>query len=226
MENKKINIIAAIIGLFIGGIFFYFFRYSLFIWFNILCSVILAALIWGCISFIYNPLLPEERKTGIGLGILSIILILCLHSCFYVSPEENVAKIKRQELNRQINELKEQADREEKERLAKLEEEENLQFANSGKDIMIFGPAENESWALTRAKSALKRFAKNPDSIKDVIALSKPVRIRIKQYPKCRYALQVQYMGQNSFGATSRHTGVVLFDSNWYGFTVLEKSPF
>lgn len=222
--DNKISIISAIIGVAIGGLFFYFFRAALWTWFNVACSLIIAFLSWGSLTLIIsNPIVPQERYNGIGLVIFTIVIIFCLHSCFYISPEEKEAKIKEKEITKQLREEAEKADQE---RAKKLEEEENAKFASSGENVMVFGPAGNESWALTRAKSALKRFAKNPDSIKDVTALTQPVRVRIKQYPQCRYALQVQYTAQNSFGATGRHTGVVLFNSEWYGFAVLEQSPF
>ena len=225
--SEEILFYVSILVFFLVGISTYiYFKDSLWTIVNIIVSAIIAICISGAISFLLLPsdnLLKDIGKNNSIFGMILICIAILAFSvtrgCFYVSPEEIAERAELARLEQQMREKRAIQAKE-------LEEKEAADFLNSNEEIKIYGTVANNDFALTRAKKAIKIFAHDPDSVTDVSAITNPVRIRIKQYPQCRYAIEVQFRAKNAFGALVKQTGVVLFDKDWYGFQVLEKRFF
>ena len=204
------------------GSFFYF-ENGLWLILNIVVSVAIGILIGLSVLVISGGTKPPASPGNFAAGFLTLLItglaFWGLSSCFHISDADLQEKAIKKEEKRQQDELN---------RKAALERDikEESEFRASGKDFEIYGTEDDEKWALIRAETALKHFVKDPASLSGVAPVSKPLRIRIKAYPACRYAIQVRFKAKNSFGAMGVSVATVLFDSRWNGIAVLEKPPY
>lgn len=201
--------ICCMVGLFI------FFKDSLWLIINIIVSLFISFCFSMSILFFFSPEEDKNVSNGIGLLIVSIACFAFMTSAFYKSPQE----IKKEE---DIKRLEEQIEEQERISDQKLTEE----FLKSDKNFIFLGKADNQTYFVIRAKSAIKNIAHDPESVTDVTAIAPPLKFRIKMYPTCKYIIQVQYRAKNRFGAYVREEAFVLFDGNKSPIQVLSKSPF
>lgn len=219
MSSTQKQVFILIIGIAAAVGTFFYFENGLWLWVNIAVSIGIGFLVSGSLACIMegdNSLTSNNGKFAgfVMLGVTAMCF-LGLHSCFHVSDAELQNR-------KEQAELKVQQDKVAKEEAAKKNAEEEAAFLASGKDFEIYGTVNNERWALIRAERAIKNFAKDAKSVSDVVATSKPLRIRIKAYPSCRFAMQVRFRAKNSFGAMLANDATVLFNSDWQGIAVLE----
>lgn len=223
-ETKKFIIIVSVFIITTISTFIYFYE-SLRILINIIVSIVVALFIsFGIMAFIY---LSDKSLSGSKGGnfiygivflIFGIILFSGIRSCFYVNSEERAERLKREQIQIEANKLHALE-------LLQREATETADFVISDEEYKIYGTFDNQQILLRCAEQAIKIFAYEPDTVTDVQAVTLALRLRIKQFPQCRYALQVQYRARNSFGAFVLTTAVILFDRDLNGFEILEKSP-
>ena len=217
-DSIKLIIFVALFAISCVGSFI-FFKESLWTVVNIIVSIVISLCICGGISLLLPPLDKEGVAPGIGIIAIGILVFSVIKGCFYVSHD----KI---EERKRLAELQEQARQEQIIADIKKDEQESSVFASSNEEIMTFGTAGNNEIFLSRAKRTIKNFAHDPDSVTDVEAVTPAVRLRMKDYPQCRYAIQVRFRAKNALGAYIRQEAVVLFGKDGQGFKIIDKSIF
>lgn len=74
---------------------------------------------------------------------------------------------------------------------------------------------DSRDWAVIRAKTAIKRSAHDPGSIRDVQPITDLLKVKIKGMPNCHFVIQVQYRGKNALGAMVLNQATIMFDNNY-----------
>lgn len=194
---------------------FIFFYNSLWLIVNIVASFFIAASTSYGIVFTFFPDEKKQLAGSISLLILSSVVAFMLYD-FHEGVNKKQKEIAHKEYIKQL-EIKQEAEEEKKI---------NEKLLSSNEGFIIIGKASNTSYLTSRAKSALRSVAHDPDSVKDVTALTESIKIRIKAYPTCRYAINVSYRAKNALGVYVKETACLLFDKNAYPIKVLPNSLF
>lgn len=212
---KLLSVLSVLIFLASGIGTFVFFNDSLWLLVNIIVSFTIAFGLGFGFFALFQPGLPEvegapnSEIAGIFLIIIAAVIFGGVKSCYYTSPEEKA------EMLAAIEEKEKAAELERRERAIaaeKLEKEESADFLASGENMKIYGAAPEDYLFLTKAKFLLRKYAHDPDSLKDVQILGPALRVRVKEYPNCRYAAKVSFRAKNAFGAVVRNEGVIFYD--------------
>ena len=228
LKSKSINAIGGITPFIIFGILSYgiipIFLSKLWFIFAVPIGIVASA----AISAILYCIIVKTRIEKIIF--VSIILIALSIGISYMAKEYGnklQADIKKEEAAKKQAEF-ESRNRKEREELAMLakEQEEYQKFLKTGESVITYEIySNNTSTVKRRATEALKRFALDPNSVQDVQPLTGIVRVHVRGYPTCRYAITVRYRAKNAFGGLVLNEGIVLLDRERIGVAVLKRFP-
>lgn len=169
------------------------------------------------------------KNTG-KLVFVSIISIVLSAGISYIAKDYGdklQAEIRKEEAAQKEAEFRAR-NLKELEKLAAIdnEREEYQKFLQTGESVATYQTYEsNPLITKRRAAEALKRFAHDPSSVQDVQPLTGIVRVHVRGYPTCRYAITVEYRAKNALGGLVLKEGVVLLDRDLLGVAILERLP-
>lgn len=146
-----------------------------------------------------------------------LLFIYGIKSCSDSNAEEKRIAIEQEkQLQKEREELREQERREEQ------------LFNASSEKIRIYEQYGSKEW-LQRitypAKRALQKYAHDSESVQDVVATSEIFRVRMKDYPECRFLVRVSFRAKNTFGAVVKQQAIVIFDNDLQPIAVLADMP-
>lgn len=163
-------------------------------------------------------------------AIIAVVLITGIIEENIPKSDEQIAKEEQKRIERQQKEdLQEQQRQEAEAALQKQDDEETSDFIKSKERTKVYSSTANADtihWATIRAKSGIKRVANDPNSITDVTPATELVRMRIKDFPNARFAMNVTYRGKNKYGALVMEKATILFDREYNVINVLPTMVF